>query len=144
MSKHTINLFITHAWKYSSHYDTVYEWIFHNNWSVGQASLDFKDYSIPKDDPVHTNGSDKQLKAAIEAKLSKCSVIIVVTGVYSTYSKWIKKEIDLAQEYRKPILAITPQGAQRTSAVVAEAATKSVGWAKKSVIDGIWELHSRD
>ena len=117
MSKHTINLFISHAWKYSSHYDTVYGWIFGNNWSVGQASLDFKDYSIPKNDPIHTNGTDKQLKEAIDVRVARSSVILIVGGVYSTYSKWIKKEIDLAQQYRKPILAITPQGSKRISTV---------------------------
>lgn len=141
MSQHNINLFISHAWKYSEHYKTVSEWIFDENWSVGQASLNFKDYSIPKDDPVHTNGTDKQLKEAIDAKVSRSSVILIMTGVYSTYSKWIQKEISLAKQYSKPILAVTPQGAQKTSTVVAEAATKSVGWTKKSVIGGIWELH---
>ena len=141
MSKHTINLFISHAWKYSTHYETLNEWIFDENWSVGQASLKFRDYSIPKNDPVHTNGTDKQLKEAIDAKLSKCSVILVVTGVYSTYSKWIKKEIELAQQYNKAILSVTPQGAQRTSTIVSGAATQSVGWTKKSVVNGIWKLH---
>ena len=141
MSKHTINLFISHAWAYSNHYETLHDWIYGGNWSFGQASLSFKNYSIPKEDPIHTNGTDKQLKAAIDAKLSKCSVILVVTGVYATYSKWIKKEIGLAQGYNKPILAITPQGAQRRSALVAAASTKSVGWTKKSVVSTIWELH---
>ncbi len=141
MSKHTINLFISHAWKYSSHYETLHGWIFNSNWRSGQASLSFKDYSIPKDDPVHTNGTDKQLKEAIDVRLSKCNVILVVTGVYSTYSKWIKKEVELAQQYDKAILSVTPHGAKRTSAIVTGAATKSVGWTKKSVVDGIWKLH---
>lgn len=141
MSKHTINLFISHAWKYSTHYETLRKWIFDERWSTGQASLNFRDYSIPKDDPVHTNGTDIQLKEAIDAKLSKCSVILVVTGVYATYSKWIKNEIKLSQKYGKPILAIAPHGAKKSSAIVNATATKSVGWTKKSVIDGIWELH---
>ena len=144
MSKHTINLFISHAWKYSTHYETLHGWIFDTNWRSGQASLSFKDYSIPKDDPVHTNGTDKQLKEAIDARLSKCSVLLVVTGVYTTYSEWIQKEIDLAQQYGKPILAITPHGAQKTSSIVVNAATKSVGWTKKSVVHGIWELRPKN
>jgi len=28
----------------------------------------YKDYSVPKDDPVHTNGSDQELYEAIERK----------------------------------------------------------------------------
>ena len=141
MSTHNIHLFISHAWGYSDHYDTLSEWIFGENWSVGQASLDFKDYSIPKNDPVHTNGTDKALKAAIDAKIARSSVIVIITGVYASYSKWIQKEIDASVEYGKPILAVNPWGAQKTSTVVAEAATKLVGWNKKSVVSGIWELH---
>lgn len=141
MSTHNIHLFISHAWQYSDHYDTLVNWIFDENWSSGQASLDFKDYSIPQNDPVHTNGTDKELKAAIDARIARSSVIVIITGVYASYSKWIQKEIDSSVLYGKPILAVNPWGAQKTSTVVAEAATKSVGWDKKSVVDGIWELH---
>jgi len=62
MSIKQIHVFISHAWSYSEHYDTLSDWIFEGNWSVGQASLDFRDYSVPIDDPVHDADNDKQLK----------------------------------------------------------------------------------
>lgn len=47
----------------------------------------------PQNDPIHTNGSDKQLSDAIEAKVKGCSCVIILAGVYATYSKWINKEM---------------------------------------------------
>jgi len=141
MSTRQIHVFISHAWAHSGHYDTLAEWIFNNNWSVGQASLDFRDFSVPKGDPIHNANNDKQLKDAIFNKISRSHVIVIPTGMYANYSKWIQKEIDGANGYSKSILAVNPWGQQRASSVVASAAHKKVGWNKQTVINGIWELY---
>lgn len=141
MSTRQIHIFISHAWKYSGHYKTLASWIFEGNWRVGQASLDFRNYSVPKDDPIHNAPNDKQLKEAILKQIAMSHVIVIPTGMYAGYSKWIAKEIKDSTDYGKPILAVNPQGQRRTSGVVANAAAMSVGWTKKSVIGGIWELY---
>lgn len=68
-------------------------------------------------------------------------VIVIPTGMYANYSKWIQKEIDGSLGYSKPILAVNPWGRQRASGIVVDSASKLVGWNKKSVINGIWELY---
>ncbi len=141
MSTRQIHVFISHSWSYSAHYDTLSGWIFGENWSVGQASLDFRDYSVPKHDPIHNAPNASALKDAIFDKIGRSHVVVIPTGMYANYSKWIKKEIDGAAGYDKPILAVDPWGQQRSSSVVADAATKTVGWNKQSVIDGLWELY---
>ncbi len=141
MSTRQIHVFISHAWSYSDHYKTLADWIFNQRWSVGQASLDFRDYSVPKNDPIHNARNDTQLRAALYSKISRSHVIVIPTGVYASYSKWIQKEIDGSSAYGKPILAVNPWGAQRTSSVVSDAASKTVGWNKQSVIDAIWGLY---
>ena len=86
-------------------------------------------YSVPKDDPLHTSGTDKALYAAIKKKVSPCSVVLILAGIYSSHSKWIDKEIQIAQtEFltTKPILAIEPWGSQRTSVKVKNAADEIV------------------
>ena len=75
-----------------------------------QEGIRFYNHSVPQNDPIHTNGSDKQLSDAIEAKVKGCSCVIILAGVYATYSKWINKEIEMAQKYRKPIIAVQPWG----------------------------------
>lgn len=141
MNTKQIHVFISHAWKYSEHYETLADWIFNENWSVGQASLDFRNYSVPKDDPIHNADNDKQLKEAILKQIAMSHVIVIPTSMYTNYSKWIQKEIDGSMEYDKPILAVNPWGQQRTSSVVANSASKLVGWNKESIINGIWELY---
>lgn len=141
MSTHQIHVFISHAWKYTEDYDTLASWIFTESWSSGQASLDFRNFSVPKDDPIHNAPTSKALKDAIFNQIARSHVIVIPTGMYASYSNWIQKEIDGAKEYSKPILAVTPRGQQRSSGVVIDNAAEQVGWAKQSVIDGIWKLH---
>ncbi len=141
MSTRQIHVFISHAWSYSNHYDTLADWIFNGNWSAGQASLDFRDYSVPRNDPIHNANNDTQLRNALNDKISRSHVIVIPTGMYANYSKWIQKEIEGADTYSKPILAVNPWGAQRTSNVVSNAADKTVGWNKETVVGAIWDLY---
>jgi hypothetical protein len=141
MSTRQIHVFISHSWAYSNHYDTLQKWIFGEPWSAGSASLDFRDYSVPKNDPIHHAPTDKQLRDAIYGKLGRSHVVVIPTGMYTNYSKWIGKEIDGANQYNKPILAVNPWGQLRTSSVVAKVAKKVVGWNKEPLVDAIWQLY---
>lgn len=141
MSTRQIHVFISHSWAYSNHYNTLADWIFNRNWSVGQASLDLRDFSVPQSDPIHNANNDTQLRNALYNQISRSHVIVIPTGMYSSYSKWIQKEIDGAGIYKKPILAVNPWGAQRTSVDVKNAADKVVGWNAETVVGGIWELY---
>lgn len=123
-------IFISHSWAYSAHYDKVEAFL-------KQEGVSYYNHSVPKDDPIHTNGTDKELRAAIDAKIRGCSCVIILAGVYSSYSKWINIEIELAQKYNKPIIAVQPWGAERTSVAVKNAATTIVGWNAKSVANAV-------
>ena len=66
-----------------------------------------------------------------------------MAGVYSTYSKWINKEIEIAQtefSIPKPIIAVEPWASEKTSVKVKDAADKIVGWNSSSIINAIKEL----
>jgi hypothetical protein len=62
MSTRQIHVFVSHSWSYYDHYDTLSNWIFNRNWSVGQASLDFRDFSVPRNDPIHNATNDAKLR----------------------------------------------------------------------------------
>ena len=123
-------IFISHSWSYSSQYDKVETFL-------QQEGVDYYNHSVPKNDPIHTNGTDKQLEEAIDAKIRGCSCVIILEGVYASYSKWINKEIQIAQKYGKPIIAVEYWGAERTSSVVKNAADVIVKWNAKSVADAV-------
>lgn len=141
MSTHQIHVFISHSWAYSDHYASLADWIFETAWSSGQASLNLCDFSIPKSDPIHNAPTDAELQNAIFNKISRSHVIVIPTGMYANYSKWISKEIAGAKFHGKPILAVNPWGQERKSSIVQSASEKCVGWNAKSVVGGIWELY---
>jgi hypothetical protein len=61
-------------------------------------------------------------------------------GVYSTYSKWINKEILIANEsfsIPKPIIGIKPWGQTNISTKVQENAVEIVGWNTESIVAAI-------
>ncbi|MGR5151220.1 TIR domain-containing protein [Photobacterium swingsii] len=132
MSK-TYRLFISHSWSYDENYEKVVD-------LIEKQGLSFFDHSVPKGDPIHTDGTDKELREAIDAKMKGTSCVLILAGVYASYSKWIKKEIDIAQSYGKAIIAIEPWDSKKTSKVVKDAAHKIVKWQGKSIVDAIKEL----
>lgn len=131
------NLFLSHSWTYAKDYEELKELL------DKDIFFNYKDYSIPKDDPIHTNGTDKELYAAIKNKISGTSAVLILAGVYSSYSKWIDKEIKIAKtEFSsvKPIIAIEPYASEKTSATVKNNADKIVKWRSKSIVSAIKEL----
>ncbi len=134
MGEKTYNLFISHSWAYSDNYDALIRLL------GKDGSFSYRDYSVPKDDPIHTNGTDRMLYNAIKEKISHAGVVLILAGVYASYSKWIDKEIYIAQnEFRfpKPIIAVEYWGAERTSKPVKEAADLIVRWNSSSIIQAI-------
>ena len=131
------NLFISHSWAYGDAYDRVCEML---DSQVSTNDFNYKNYSVPKDDPIHNAPSEAKLKEAIRAQIKPASVVLIMAGVYSTYSKWINIEIELAQEMGKKILAIEPWASEKTSKTVKDAADEIVGWNSKSIVDGIKNL----
>ncbi len=133
----TYNLFISHSWAYSDSYERLESLLRNKNY------FNFNDYSVPKDDPIHTRGTDKELREAILQKMRPCSAVLILAGVYATYSKWIKHEIWIAKRsfnISKPIIAIEPWGSEKTSSIVKESADLIVGWNTESVVSAIREL----
>ena len=128
------NLFISHSWAYSNQYDRLIELLNQSKYFL------YKNYSVPKDDPIHNANNDKQLYAAIENQMKYSSVVLIFAGVYSTYSKWINIEIEIAQKLNKPIIAIEYWGAEKTSEKVKSSANRIVKWNTDSIINSIREL----
>ena len=136
MSK-TYHIFISHSWSYSDAYEGLIKLL------DKDPNFSYSDYSVPQNDPIHNAGTNKELYNAIKAQVSKASVVIIMAGVYSTYSKWINKEIEIAQTeflIPKPIIAVEPWASEKTSAKVKDAANKIVGWNSSSIINAIKEL----
>lgn len=129
-------IFISHSWAYSKNYEKLIKML------NADPRFNFCDYSVPKNDPIHNAPNADALSQAIFNQMRFCDVIIILAGVYSTYSKWINKEIALAKAFTnpKPILAIQPWASEKTSLVVKVNADKIVKWSTSSIVTGIREL----
>lgn len=125
------NLFISHSWSYSNAYEKLVSML------NSSPYFTYKNYSVPKDDPIHNASDDYQLRDAIRNQMQRASCVLIMAGVYSTYSKWINIEIQLAEEMGKTIIAIEPWGSERTSSTVKRAADKIVSWNTSSIISAI-------
>ena len=135
-----MNVFISHSWNYSEHYDRLAEWIFEEEWHVRNQRIRFFDTSVPRDNPIHFAPNQEFLKQAIYQRIVDSHVLVIPTGMYANHSVWIGKEIEGARFYEKPIVAVDPWGQERRASVVAQAASEAVGWNKQSIINAIWRL----
>ena len=125
------NIFISHSWTYSNAYDKLLSLI------DSVPGFRYRNYSVPKDDPIHNASTDFQLKQAIKDQMKYANFVLVLAGVYSTYSKWINIELELAADLGKKIIAIEPWGSERTSVVVKAYADEIVKWQGYSVVKAI-------
>ena len=131
------NLFISHSWNHSGAYDKLVGLL------DAKIYFAYRNYSVSRDDPIRGTRTDTQLRNAILRQMAPCGVVLILAGVYATYSSWINKEIELAKygfSSRKPIIAIEPWASERTSAVVKTAADRTVRWNTNSIVEAIREL----
>jgi hypothetical protein len=129
------NLFISHSWAYGDAYDKLIDLL------DAAPNFVYRNYSVPKDDPVHNAPNIDALHRAIKNQMVFCDVVLIMAGKYATYSKWIQREIQIAKkEYDKPIVAIRPWANEQVSSVVSEAADLLVGWNTNSIVAAIREL----
>lgn len=125
----TRHIFISHSWDYSTQYETIVKWL-------QESDIIYKNYSVPHDNPIESNRVST-LKKQLTEQISHASVVIIVSGMYVAYSKWIEYEVKEAVRMNKPILAIKPRGNERLPQIASQEATLIVNWNKQSVIDGI-------
>ena len=128
-------LFISHSWSYGDAYTRICNLLNSASYFI------YRDYSVPQDDPIHNAPNQQALRNAIIAKMRNTQVILVIAGVYATYSKWINIELDLAKRhFNKPVLGIKPYAHTNVSSVVRRDADLLVNWSTTSIVDGIRKL----
>ena len=63
------NLFISHSWAYSDQYDRLVSLL------NAAPNFDYRNYSVPKDDPIHNAPYQYQLKEAIRRQMQPVSCV---------------------------------------------------------------------
>jgi hypothetical protein len=131
----TYKLFISHSWTYGDAYDKLVSFFDEH------PNFEWRNYSVPKDDPIHNASNATQLYAAIKTQIAQVNCVIMLAGVYSSYSKWIDKEIQISKnDFDKPIVAVEPWAAEKTSQLVKNNADTIVKWQSASIVNAIREF----
>lgn len=135
-------LFIGHAWRYTEEYDRLVKLL---NSNVG---FRWKNLSVPAKQPLallfHLSKSYRTLVRQIDDRISQADCLIVIAGMYVAHSDWIKLEIEAAQAFAKPIIAIEPWGSEKFPNALAQTAKVRVGWNAGSIIAAIRRLGNSD
>lgn len=126
------NIFISHAWDYNDDYERVVDFL------EGFDELEWQNHSVPLDDPLDTVNK-AHLRSQLRDQIRTTSVVLVLAGMYSAHREWIQQEIELANEFDKPIIGIRPHGSKQTPNIVEDASIEMVGWRQKSIVGAIVE-----
>lgn len=124
------HILISHSWDYSQQYETIRKWL------NASPYFHWTDYSVPITRPLSVSGV-YDLKQKIRNRISLCSCVIILSGMYVAYSDWIDFEIDTAVAMGKPIIGVRPWGQERVPSKVQNNASIMVGWNVSSVVDAI-------
>jgi hypothetical protein len=131
----TYRLFISHAWTHNEEYLRL-EKMFKDT-----PNFRWQNYSVPEHDQLDAS-SVTELTENLEKQMKPTNVVIIISGMYAAYRKWIQKEMDMAKDMKKPIVGVKPWGQERTPEAVKDAANEMVGWKASSIVGAVrrWAL----
>lgn len=130
----TYDLFLSHAWKYNEDYYRLEE-------MLKDANLfKWRNYSVPIHDPLinpnHPVGKVK-LTHLLNKQLKPVNCVLIIGGMYAAHSEWILKEIEIASNFKKPIIGIYPWGQINMPMAIKKSAVELVGWNTNSIVQSI-------
>ncbi len=124
-------IFISHAWSYNNHYETVVGWF------DDAANFSWKNCSVPSDNALEDKSS-KGLSVGMTRQISPAKVVVILGGMYAAHSEWIDYEISEAKRMGKTIIGVKPWGQERVPKVVSDASIcEMIGWNSASVVAAV-------
>lgn len=96
------NVFISHRWAYKEDYDSLVKKFKDNEFA-------YLDYSVPEHDPLDAKRVN-EIKSALREQVRQCNYFIIFANMAMNNSRWCKYEVDVATEFKKPILSVKPFG----------------------------------
>ena len=122
----TYRVFISHAWRYSDDYYRIVDML------DKAPNFQWANYSVPEHDP-----KDGDLEEAMKKQIRPVHIVVILAGMYTNYSDWIKFEMDFADLIDKPMIGVRPWGSQRIPKEVQDRVKEMVGWNTSSIVRAI-------
>lgn len=126
----TYDLFISHSWDYKDDYYRLCKLL------GDYPNFKLRNYSVPNHDRLD-GGSNFKLQNELIAQIKPVNIVLILSGMYVKHREWIKKEIEIARELKKPILGIVPWGQDRIPEDVVMVSKEMVNWNATSIVSAI-------
>lgn len=133
------DLFISHAWRNNDEWDRFVDLL------NGSSELEWRNFSLPWYDPAfdpRTPIGEKIILKSLEDQIIPSHCIFMLSGVFSSKSSlpWLEKEIEIARDHDKPIIAVPSVESGEVLEPIREAATKTISWETDEAVAAIKEL----
>lgn len=129
-------IFISHPYSLTPHYENLNEML------QKKRYFQFYNHSVPKDQKLP--GNRRQVHQKIENRIKNTSAVIVVASKHASHRPAIRKEIQLAKKYNKPVIGVRPRGQKQVSRFISKNATEIVGWNSSSIVKAIRRRQHRE
>ena len=131
--KDPIRLFVTHAFQAHEEYARIFEYL------ESRDNFFYNNYSDPEFDLGP--GGQEAIQEEIRRQIKQAEVVLFPLGVRAVKPQLIDFELQVAQAFKKPIIAIQAFGGTVNIPKQAlEAADVVVGWDDRVIIDNIRQL----
>ena len=130
-------LFISHAWDYNDDYEGVVSLLNQD------PTFLWRDVSVPFTEPISLPPefprSYGRIVDELRSRIREADCLLVIGAMYCHHRGWMQTEVEAAQQFRKPIIAIKPLGQERLPQIIHEA-DEVVGWRTAGIISAIRKL----
>jgi hypothetical protein len=96
----TPNIFVSHRWADSDSYESLVK-------KFDEYGFEHLNYSVPSAEPLDAKRKN-EIKIALKEQVRQCNYFLIFAKISMANSEWCQYEVEVAQEYKKPILSVKP------------------------------------
>jgi hypothetical protein len=125
-----IRVFVTHTFTEHPDYHRVFEYL--------ESSPNFFYVNCSNPGSIPATGGKTALKDELRQQIAGSEIVIVVSSMYSESRDWIVYQMDAAEAYNLPLIALEPFGG--TGSVPDEVkgrAAEVVAWNERLIVDAV-------
>ena len=125
-----IRVFVTHTFAEDEDYLRFFEFL------EGQDRFFYINCSKPENMPG--SGGMEAIKDELRTQIKTAEVVIVLAGMYADNREWITYQMDVAQAFELPLVAIKGFGVvEELPPDIAKRADDTVDWTERGIIDAV-------
>ncbi len=126
-------IFISHAWDFHSEYLRLIELLY--------SIKDFKWYNCTRYQcdiiPDNIDIFHEYLPGLLMEQIQESHCFLLISDLYREHRYWIQKEMDMAGELNKPIIAIKSRVENSLPSRIVQSAKEIVEWNPESIVNAI-------